>query len=136
MPRALLPALAALLLGGCIFSSSNNRLNVLVQYEIIEEPRTTPPDIVMGFGSVQVIDGFETPGDCFNFASRASQEGPVIELIIERTQTPGCTGESTAWAYKAIITGLSEEATRIGLSYGVAGQLVRKEYQLPAAPVD
>lgn len=130
--RTLLLA-GTVLLAGCIFGSDEDRLNIGVQFEIVDPDPTVEPRVVRGPSTIQIDDRFQTPTECANFTATARQNVSVIEVTMGVESVVGgeCTAETTEWRYTALVTGYKGEVSRVAITRTGGLSPGRVEYAIP-----
>ncbi len=130
--RTLLLA-GSVLLAGCIFESDEDRLNIGVQFEIVDADPTVEPKVYRGPSTIQVDDRFQTPSECANFTASAKQNVSVIEITlgVQSVTSAECPAETTEWRYTALITGYKGQVSRVGITRTGGLNPGRVEYAIP-----
>lgn len=130
--RTLLLA-GSVLLGGCLFSSDEDRLNIGVQFEVVDPDPAAQPRVIRGPNIVQVDHRFQTTTECANFTASARQNVSVIEVTIgvESVSNSTCPSGTTEWRYSALITGYKGVVSRVGITRTGGLNPGRVEYAIP-----
>jgi len=130
--RTLLLA-GSMLLAGCIFENDDDRLNIGVQFEIVDPDPTAEPRVIRGPGVIQVDHRFQTPTECANFTASAKQNVSVIEVTIKIESVTGetCPADIKEWRYSAVVTGYKGTVSRIGITRTGGINPGRVEYAIP-----
>ncbi len=123
----------SMLLAGCIFENDDDRLNIGVQFEIVDPDPTVEARVIRGPGVIQVDHRFQTATECANFTASAKQNVSVIEVTIGITSVTNetCANDMKEWSYSAVITGYKGTVSRVGVTRTGGLNPGRVEYAIP-----